>query len=161
MILSEMIKAEIDGKSAAVGAYDRIIWKIRTAYAIAAYGGMGAFVSLAENIGDLGVVHGAALMMVIVGLTFFFAAIDYGFVRSKLRVVEARDELIALAVKLSLAELNPRQCRNEITALLQNAGERTTRVDWGSKSARQPLLILYGGALVVAISTVILVTAYI
>jgi hypothetical protein len=157
--LPAMIQSEIKGKSVAVSAYDAMIWKIRTGYAFAVYGGIGLLISFGKDIGGLRLVHGLAFIAVVLGFTFFFAAIDYAFLCSKLRVVEARDELISLGVRLSLGELDPVQEQEKITHLLQNAGERTTAVDWKCKSARQPLWFLYGGAPVVAAIVVFLLTA--
>jgi hypothetical protein len=98
MTLDSLVKDELDGKSAAIGLYDDMLWKIRTGYAVLLYGAVGIIAGLVnEQIVVLGKPTGLASSTIILGFSVFGALMDYSFMRSKLRVVDYRDRLLELS----------------------------------------------------------------
>ena len=94
----ELVKRDLAGKVRATGEYDSIIWKIRSGYVFLLYGAVGLFLGKG-NTPDLqdianNTVLSVAIFVTILGFSLSLFLIDLAYVRKKLRVVVARDELM-------------------------------------------------------------------
>ncbi len=94
----ELVKRDLAGKVRATGEYDAIIWKIRTGYVLLLYSTVGLFIGKGStpNLQDIAnnTVLSIAIFVTILGFSFSVFLIDLAYVRRKLRVVVARDELM-------------------------------------------------------------------
>jgi hypothetical protein len=145
MTLDSLVKDELDGKSAAIGLYDDMLWKIRTGYAVLLYGAVGIIAGLVnEQIVVLGKPTGLASSTIILGFSVFGALMDYSFMRSKLRVVDYRDRLLELSYHKATSGAWPLD-GDKVLDCLKNSGERNTQIDWSKRTGRTTPLIYYGG----------------
>jgi hypothetical protein len=119
--LENLIGSALESKLGAISGYDAIIWKIRAGYVAILYGaltlllGVGGASGLAVITGDL--VHAMSILILILGLSVTAFIVDFSYVRKKLKVIVARDELIDVALKSdALAE-------ESVRMLLHIAGE--------------------------------------
>ncbi|MEJ2737646.1 MAG: hypothetical protein P8189_29500, partial [Anaerolineae bacterium] len=101
--LENLIGAALESKLGAIGGYDTIIWKIRAGYVAILYGaltlllGVGGASSLAVITDNP--VHAVSILILILGLSATSFIVDFSYVRKKLKVIVARDELIDLALQ--------------------------------------------------------------
>ena len=86
-----LIQIGLEGKDKAIAAYDEMLWKIRTGYAAVLYGIFTLVVSLGDKTKWLFSIEKAGLVAVtlITGFTICAAALDFSFLRSKFRVIQA------------------------------------------------------------------------
>jgi hypothetical protein len=148
----ELIRLELNGKDKAVFAYDSVLWKIRSGYAVILYGSIGlvfAFVSTDE--GSAPVQTFAVVSILIAGFSFFAFLLDYKFLESKLRVVQDRDRLIDLCIEHARQGPLGAPERAELQQLLHNSGESRKAVNWSDRSGRSVLWLLYGGTVAVGV----------
>jgi hypothetical protein len=114
--VGELIRDELKGKNTALARYDAIVWKIRSGYIAILYG-MLTFMAkegLKEKL-----VRPDGFFLVF-GFSLLGCLLDYGFVRSKLKVVDAINDLSDEALRLAVGEpVNPERLRG----LLHIAGE--------------------------------------
>jgi hypothetical protein len=101
--LENLIRVALETKLSAIGGYDAIIWKIRAGYVAILYGaltlllGVGGPSGLAVITGNL--VHAVSILILILGLSVTAFIVDFSYVRKKLKVIVARDELIDIALQ--------------------------------------------------------------
>ncbi len=149
--LDNLIKDELDGKSAAIAGYDDMLWKIRTGYAALLYGAVGVIVGLvSQQILALGKPTMLAVNVLILGFSMFGAVMDYSFMASKLRVIDYRDKLLELAYQKATSGAWP-QDHPDLLECLKNSGERKGRIDWSKRTGRMRPLIYYGGTCIFCI----------
>ena len=140
-----LIQSELAGKSTAVARYDEMLWKIRTGYVGVLYGSLTLIASLGDLEGwSLPLAQTAlAAILLITGFTVCGLTLDFSFLTAKLRVVQARDALMDLALEISTrGNLDP-QKEPELQVLLHNSGETRRKVVWTGRARRWPLLLLY------------------
>jgi hypothetical protein len=98
----ELVRQALESKLQAIGGYDAILWKIRSGYLAVLYG------SLALILGTSGVpnlhvlaadlARSVAAISLILGFSVAAFLVDFGYLRKKLKVIVARDELLRLAL---------------------------------------------------------------
>lgn len=97
-VLEQITLGEISGKNAAIHAYDKIIWTIRSGYLTLLFVGWSILLkSFVEN-----KIDGAKLLILVVcmflvslGITIGGYVIDLNYLRRKFRVIYALNNLIA------------------------------------------------------------------
>lgn len=142
--LDNLVKNELDGKSAAIAAYDDMLWKIRTGYAALLYGAVGVIAGLVTgNVLIFDRSTALAANVLIVGFSIFGAVMDYSFMASKLRVVDYRDKLLWLAYQKAISAHWPHS--PDLVECLKNSGERKDPIDWSKRTGRMRPMIYYGG----------------
>ena len=102
-LLEKVILGEVSGKNAAINAYDKIIWTIRSGFLTLVFVGWSVLLkSIAENNIDLGKVFvlSAGMLCVSLGLAIGGWFVDLNYLRRKFRVIVALNELMD-AVKTS------------------------------------------------------------
>jgi hypothetical protein len=150
---------EIEGKDKAQAGYDAIIWKLRAGYAAVFYTSLSFIVTVIDK-KTFSLPPNSAIIIfsvLIVGFSIMIALLDYYFVKAKLRVVEAKDRLLDVAVDIA-TDSNPLSevPAADLKCLLHNAGELDSPVDWSKFCARRPILLLYGGTCITGICAIIL-----
>lgn len=159
--IADLVTMELEGKNSAQAGYDEILWKLRAGYAIVIYSGLSLFATLGDK-SSFSVTPLAALSIVslfLLGFTLIIAVLDIAFLKSKLRVVEARDELFDLTIRLSAAETSQmsERDRDRLRALLHNSGEPKKAVNWNRYDAQLPPILIYGGTCVIAIAAIAII----
>jgi hypothetical protein len=96
--VSELVKSALEVKLTAIAGYDEILWRIRAGYLAILYGSLGLILGRAGS-PDLQALatdlpKAVAAISLISGFSLAAFLIDYGYLRKKLKVVVARDELI-------------------------------------------------------------------
>ena len=96
--VAELVKSALDAKITAIAGYDTILWRVRAGYLAVLYGSLGLILgkgsspdlqTLAANLPTA-----VAAISLISGFSLAAFLIDYGYLRKKLKVVVARDELV-------------------------------------------------------------------
>ncbi len=151
----ELIRFELVGKNRAQVGYDSILWKIRAGYAVTLYGSLSLIATFTEKVILPFPVNRSfnIFVLLVLGFSAFAAFLDYSFLRSKLRVVDAKDQLSDLSLKLALGgHLNETMCE-ELEMLLHNSGETGVGVNWGKRlTSAYPPLVLYTGTSALAVT---------
>ncbi len=122
---AELIRLEIEGKNAALGRYDTILWQIRSGYAIVLYGALGLLFKDGLKVESLN----ERIVFLVCGFSALAYSMDLSFRIRQLRVVAAYNVLVDQALKLSLGEAVDSGCIRE---LLHIAGESRTKIDLGA-----------------------------
>jgi hypothetical protein len=117
LTLEELIRSELQGKSQAIGRYDDILWKIRSGYVAILYGALSLLGK--ETLGSP-----SLTLLMIYGFSVCAFVVDYSFLRSKLRVVVAKDRLVDVAQQLIAG--TEATSLQDIPALLHISGENPT-----------------------------------
>ena len=146
LTLDVLIKDEMDGKYAAIARYDAILWKVRAGYATLLYGAVGVVAALVnQKVITLTSRTALAVAVLVFGFSVFGALLDYGFISSKVRVVNYRDELTRLSyLRATQGSLDVVESAR-LLECLKNSGERKERVDWTNRAGRSVPLLYYGG----------------
>jgi hypothetical protein len=142
-----LIQKGQEGKDKAIAAYDEMLWKIRTGYAAVLYGVFTLVVSLGDKTKWLLSIDKAALvaLTLITGFTICAAALDFSFLRSKFRVIQDKEELIDLALRLASGGKLDEWSGSSLNTLLHNSGEGLAQVQWKARSSVWPIALLYLG----------------
>lgn len=144
--LDVLIKGELDGKATAVARYDEMLWKIRTGYTVLLYGATGIVAGLVNQKAiTLNQATAWSVIVLVIGFSVFGALLDYSFMAAKLRVVNYRDRLVALAHKKAISGPFEASDHVELLECLKNSGERKEHVDWSRRIGLSTPLIYYGG----------------
>jgi hypothetical protein len=140
---AELIKMEISGKNRAQAGYDSILWKVRSGYAIILYGALSLIVtSIDRKVIILTPIKIAIIFSILIlGFSVFIALIDYHFLKCKLRVVDANNKLMDIALQLSIGQELSDEDRIRLSQLLHNSGESLTKIDWKQWNSRSPILL--------------------
>jgi hypothetical protein len=142
-----LIQAGLEGKDKAIAAYDEMLWKIRTGYAAVLYGVFTLVVSLGDKknwVLSLDKTELVALTL-ITGFTICAAVLDFSVLRSKFRVIQAKEELVDLALQLASGGKLEDWRGNSLNTLLHNSGEGEAPVQWKASSSAWPIGLLYLG----------------
>ena len=142
-----LIQIGLEGKDKAIAAYDEMLWKIRTGYAAVLYGIFTLVVSLGDKTKWLFSIETAGLVAVtlITGFTICAAALDFSFLRSKFRVIQAKEELVDLALRLASGGTLEEWRGSSLNTLLHNSGEGLAQVQWKARSSIWPIALLHLG----------------
>lgn len=142
-----LIQKALDGKDRAIAAYDEMLWKIRTGYAAVLYGVFTLVVSLGDKTKwPLSLeTAGLVALTLITGFTICAAALDFSFLRSKFRVIQAKEELVDLALWLPTGEDPKGWAGTQLNILLHNSGEGLAPVKWKERPSVWPIALLYLG----------------
>ena len=154
--VDNLIKDELDGKANAIGRYDDMLWKIRSGYAVFLDGAVGMVAGLVnKGVVQLDTATAVSISVLIFGFSAFAAFLDYSFMRSKLRVVDYRDRLTALAYSRAEGGGSESGDQTELLECLKNSGERREPIDWLRKAGFWRPPMLYGGTCFVCVAAAI------
>ena len=146
----DLVLYELDGKAVAIGAYDSFIWKIRSGFAIATYGGLSLLLGFSPHNIQLSEIPVLTKCAVLIGFTFCAALLDFLFLRSKTRVVEARDRLMELAfVNAGVEDWSTSD--PTVLELLQNTGESRGRTNWKRYNSWLVIPAIYGTTILIVV----------
>lgn len=155
--VDNLIKDELDGKANAIARYDDMLWKIRSGYAVFLYGAVGLVAGLvSKGVVEMDTATAVSISVLIFGFSAFAAFLDYSFMRSKLRVVDYRDRLTALAYRRAENGGSGDEDQSELLECLKNSGERREQIDWSRRVGFWRPLILYGGTCLVCVAGAII-----
>jgi hypothetical protein len=154
--LKRVVLDEIAGKNAAIHAYDKIIWTIRSGYLTLVFAGWGLFLSAsADGLNTASASEIAtkawpliqALFAVSVGLSVGGLVIDLNYVRRKFRVIYALNGLMAVILDRDETELEDRSVVADFfrpfLSVSGDSGSRNFRSVNGYKGARTASLSIY------------------
>lgn len=99
----DIILGEIAGKNAAIHAYDKILWMIRSGYMTLFYGGWAVVLkSMIENGGGFTDYKGILVIMFAITLSLAIGAylVDKNYLRRKFRVIFSLNILLEYAFKI-------------------------------------------------------------
>jgi hypothetical protein len=142
-----LIQRALEGKDRAIAAYDEMLWKIRTGYAAVLYGVFTLVVSIVDktkwplSFDKAGLVA----LTLITGFTICAVALDFSFLRSKFRVIQAKEELIDLSLWLTAGKEQESWVGTSLNTLLYNSGEGLSQVKWRARPSLWPIALLYLG----------------
>ena len=147
MDIERVIMVEIDGKDRAVHGYDEILWKIRAGFIVILYGAI-TIISNTYNFPSQPLSFRTfGFVVLIFGFSASAFYIDWSFFVQKVRVIQARDELIGILADLVQRPDDHHDTNfDEIKNLLRNAGESRLIVDWTLRPSRVFLWVMYLGA---------------
>lgn len=97
--LEEIMKNEMTGKNAAIHAYDKMIWTVRTGFLTLAFAGWGLLIkSAVESKSELVEIDTYLYLLGITTLVLAVSGflIDRNYARRKFRVITAANELVRL-----------------------------------------------------------------
>lgn len=125
LTVEELIRSQLQGKLIALERYDQILWKIRAGYLAVLYSLLtvlsGKDFELQDVLGDVAKIEVLFYTAISFSLCAFF--IDLGFLLSKLRVVEARNDLSDIAIALASSGSTTEKVKERLKALLHLSGE--------------------------------------
>lgn len=128
--VEELVRFELKGKFYAVERYDAILWKIRSGYIVVLYGALVIVGTTQLNLGAI--LEQFWFLTAILGLAWGFSIcgflLDIGFLLSKLRVVDASNDLYKVALDLSLSKSTAEQQYRVLQDLLMNSGESLRKI---------------------------------
>jgi len=161
MTRAGLIQLSLSGKATAISAYDEMLWKIRTGYAAVLYGAFTLVVSLVDKQklqlpADRA---GAVAIILVTGFTIAASALDFSILRSKLRVVQAKEELSDLALFLASGGAFDQWKGTALSELLHNSGEDRVPVRWSARPSVIPVVMLYLGTWCPLVIAVLLLMA--
>lgn len=140
-----LIRMGLEGKSQAIAGYDEMLWKIRAGYVGVLYGSL----TLIASLGDIkswspSLIRTAlGAIILITGFTLCGLVLDLCFLTSKLRVVQTKENLINMALKLASGECLELSEKTSLESLLHNSGESNLKVTWKGRAPVWPILLLY------------------
>ena len=125
ILIEKFISAEIEGKNAAIHAYDKMMWMVRSGYLTLVFAGWGFVIKAAlENSLDIQFIKPYILLLSSFSIVLAFGAflIDRNYARRKFRVITAVNELIQLVLThdINKADLN---VQTKLTLLLSISGD--------------------------------------
>ena len=97
----ELIRRELDGKIAALGRYDTILWQVRSGYVIVLYGTLGLLFKDGINPSGLNLY----IVLLIFGFSILAYTMDVAFRFRQLRVVKSYNQLVDHALRRSFGEI--------------------------------------------------------
>ena len=125
LTVEELIRSQLEGKSKALERYDAILWKIRAGYLAVLYSILtvlsGKEFDLKDLIGSTPKVEILFYTAISFSLCAFF--VDLGFLLSKLRVVQARNDLSDLALQVATRQTQAADAAGKLKRLLHLSGE--------------------------------------
>lgn len=106
-INKEIILGEISGKNAAIHAYDKIIWMIRSGYLTLLYGGWAIILTgITEKCNDI--LQHKSMMLIMFAITVSLAIgayiVDKNYLQRKFRVIFSLNKLLELTFGLNNVE---------------------------------------------------------
>lgn len=159
LALRDLIWSQLQGKSSAVARYDSILWKIRAGYIAVLYSALSLFFGL---LGDRSLSAAAftALCVLVLGFSGGALAIDLSFLKRKLRVVEARNDLSDLAFEMANGNDLTQQQSDKLKELLHFSGDKPFQVRWDKHDARRDPIMLYCATAIIAITSACLMLMF-
>lgn len=145
--VTSLVTSGIEGKNAAMADYGEMLWKIRGGYAAVLYGTFTLVVALSDKakVGLSGNKAAAIALILITGFTVCAAALDFHFLRSKLRVVDTKEELVDLALHLASGATLEEWRGRPLALLLHNAGEHRLPLRPSDYPSPWPVWLLHAG----------------
>ena len=104
-IIKDIVIGEIAGKNAAIHAYDKILWTIRTGYLTLFYSGWAIVLNgIINNGGEIKSYSEVIIVMLAItfGLTAGAYIVDKNYIRRKFRVIHALNSILETLVKSDL-----------------------------------------------------------
>lgn len=136
-----LIESALEGNDRAIAAYDEMLWKIRADYVVVLYGSLTLMLGVGEKAKASVAPDRAGLVAVllITGFTLCAAALDYAFLASKQRELQAKEELVAVAD----GESADWWTGKPLQALLHDSGESRARIDWRVRAPLWPIALFW------------------
>ncbi len=122
--LEKTIAAEIGGKNAAIHAYDKMMWTVRSGYLTLVFGGWGFVLKSAiEKGAELQAIKPYILLLSAFTIALSIGAylIDRNYSRRKFRVIHAVNELVQVMMTTNFEKADGIKAR--LTPLLQISGD--------------------------------------
>lgn len=122
--LTKIIQGEIEGKNAAIHAYDKMMWTVRSGFLTLVFGGWGLVIkSAVETKAALAAIKPYILMLSAFTIALAIGAylIDRNYARRKFRVIHAANELMQLLMKTDLENID--DIKSKLRTLLQISGD--------------------------------------
>ena len=141
----DLIQNGLEGKSSAIAAYDEMLWKIRAGYAAILYGVFTLVVGLADKTKwpfSTESISWVAIMLV-TGFTLAASVMDWSVLRSKFRVIQAREELVDFALRLTAGGNLDEGGSVSLNTLLHNSGEGRAPIQWNKRCSIVPIVLMY------------------
>lgn len=153
--LERLVTNEIAGKNAAIHAYDKMIWTIRTGFLTLMFAGWGLLLSsFASDLATTGTPWSLvkAMLAVSIGLAFGGLVVDINYVRRKFRVISSLNGLMQAALDLGEGKIKKNEsAAQKLRPFLVVSGDAGTK-DYtymsGYRDARTVSLIIYAVPLV-------------
>ena len=143
--LTELVRDGIAGKDKAITAYDDMLWKIRAGYASVLYAIATVSITLIDKT-KWKVPQSQALAIAValtVGFTIAAFVLNLQIIRSKLRVIDSKEELIDFTLRVQDG-MDPKEWRGRpLKNLLHNCGEGRAHINWRRHSSIWPVVVLY------------------
>jgi hypothetical protein len=142
----KVIMGEIDGKNAAIHAYDKIIWQVRTGFLTLVFGGWAFILQGAIQAGMTPEQNRPYLFMMIF-LTLILAIgaffVDRNYIRRKFRVIFSLNKLQSILAGLDVGvEELPKSEKTRILEYMEVAGDSGLKTYEG-KGYNQELTVSY------------------
>jgi hypothetical protein len=122
--LTQIIQNEIAGKNAAIHAYDKMMWSVRSGYLTLVFGGWGFVIKAAiESKSALSDIKPYILVLSAFTLILAIGAylIDRNYARRKFRIIHAVNDLIQLLLSTDPEHLDEK--KKKLTPLLRISGD--------------------------------------
>lgn len=122
----DIILGEIQGKNAAIHAYDKILWMIRSGYLTLFYGGWAIVLkALVEKGGDFGPQKDTMLLMFVITFSLAVGAywVDKNYVRRKFRVICSLNKMYQCAFDIRNEESIDDEVMQELHEYIKVAGD--------------------------------------
>ena len=155
-LLKRVVLDEIAGKNAAIHAYDKMIWTIRTGYLTLVFAGWGLLLSAsASGLNAASATEIATkawpliqgLFALSIGLSVGGLVIDINYLRRKFRVISALDGLMAVILERGETELMDRSIVSDLLrpflSVSGDSGSRDFENVAGYAEAKTASLIIY------------------
>jgi hypothetical protein len=130
-LLTKLVIEEIKGRNAAIHAYDKMIWTVRSGYLTLFFGAWGLVLKALIDANQIGSRHRAlvlTLLLVTVAIGLGAWAIDKNYVTRKFRVIAALNTLMDQIAKRSVI---PAEVGLESLPELKVAGEPSSGPETG------------------------------
>jgi hypothetical protein len=146
LTIEELIRSQLQGKSKALEQYDQILWKIRAGYLAVLYSLLtvlsGKDFNMQNVLGSVDKVE--VLLYTAISFSLCALIMDLGFLFSKLRVVESRNELSDLAFELASPDGTGEKIPERLKTLLQLSGEKAVIPNFNMiLNGIWPIILLY------------------
>jgi hypothetical protein len=125
-LLEDLVKGEIGGKNAAIHAYDKIIWMVRTGFATIVFAGWALLVSgITDNSNSYKDMIPLVLMMLPVTLALALGAykLDENYVQRKFRVINGLNQLLKVMLEIGISHQITDEHKKILEDVLQVSGD--------------------------------------
>jgi hypothetical protein len=127
--LQQLINHELAGKNAAIHAYDKMMWTVRTGFLTLTFAGWGLLIKAAvENNRSIQEIDAFIIMLAVTTLVIAISAflIDRNYARRKFRVIAAANELVSVWLSTDDGKVDLAS-ESKFVSLLQISGDAANK----------------------------------